>query len=79
MLPNVGIMLLLKNFKPEFPNLNESIVLTFRKLYHKELKQVTKEQREVSNCIPKYFEPTDRLLMLGKIDGMVQTYLRALS
>lgn len=58
--------------------MNESTVRVFKTRYYKELKQVTKEQREVSKCIPRYFQPTGRPLTLDIIDGMVQTYLRTL-
>ena len=53
-----------RKFKPEFSNLNKSTVRTFKTRYYKELKQATKEQREVPKCIPKYFQPTGRPLNL---------------
>ena len=65
----------LRNFKNTFPNLKESTVRSIRQKYEEELRQSLKEKRDPT----KSLTPTQRgrPLMLGKIDLMVQDYLRA--
>ena len=64
----------LRKYKGQFPQLNESAVRSMRQKYEKELRQSLKEKQE-----PKTKLPTARLgrpLMLGKINLMVQNYIR---
>ena len=64
----------LREYKCEFPQLNESTVPLMHQKYEKELRQSLKEKRE-----PKTKLPTTRRgrpLMLGKIDSMVQNHIR---
>ena len=55
--------------------LNESTVRRFCKHYKDELKQSTKEKREMKKELS--LEPRSRPLMLGSLDEMVQRYLHA--
>ena len=68
-----------KTYKSEFPTLNESTVRSFKAKYYQEITQAAKEMRNPTKSIPKYSQPTGRPLMLGELDSMVQTFLRALS
>ena len=68
-----------KTYKSEFPTLNESTVRSFKAKFYQEINQAAKEMRNPIKSIPKYSQPTGRPLMLGELDSMVQTYLRALS
>ena len=43
------------------------------------MKKASKERREPKQQISKYSSPTGRPLLLGDLDRMVQSYLRALS
>jgi len=45
----------------------------------KEIKNASKEKRAVVQSVPKYSLKTGRPLMLGEIDKMVQTYIKAVS
>ena len=64
----------LRKYKGEFPQLKESTVCSMWQKYEEKLRQSLKEKRE-----PKTKLPTARCgrpLMLGKIDLMVQSYIR---
>ena len=69
----------IRKFKPDYPNLSESTVRTFKTKYQEELKKAEKEKRDPSKTIEKYSSKTGRPLMLGELDSMVQTYLTAQS
>ena len=69
----------LRNFKGEFATLTESTVRTFKKKYYQEVTAAAKEQRQPSQKLTRYSQPTGRPRLLGEIDEMVQTYLMALS
>ena len=45
----------------------------------KEVKDASKEKRTVLQSLPKYYLRTGHPLMLGEIDQMVQTYIKAVS
>ena len=68
-----------KTYKSEFPTLNDSTVRSFKAKYYQEINQAAMGMRNPTKSIPKYSQPTGRPLMLGELDIMVQTYLRALS
>ena len=65
----------LRNFKNTFPNLKESTVRSIRQKYEEELRQSLKEKRDPTKSLTP--AQRGRPLMLGKIDLMVQDYLRA--
>ena len=69
----------MKTYKSEFPMLNESTVQSFKAKYYQEINQAAKEKRNLTKSMSKYSQSTGRPLMLGELDNMVQTYLRALS
>ena len=64
----------LRKYKGEFPQLNESTVRSMRQKYEEELRQSLKEKREPKTKLPT--ARRGRPLMLGKIDLMVQNYIR---
>ena len=64
----------LRQYKGEFPQLNESTVRSMRQKYEEELRQSLKEKREPKTKLPT--ARRGRPLMLGKIDLMVQNYIR---
>lgn len=66
----------LRKFKNLFPNLKESTVRSIRKKCEEELKQSLKEKRDPNKSIAT--APRGRPLLLGKIDSMVQDYLRVI-
>lgn len=68
-----------RRFKDKFPSLNESTVRSFKVKVEKELSDARKEGRDVSKSINKYSAPPGRPLLLGELDSMVQTYIRAVS
>ena len=68
----------LRKFKTEFPNLSGSTVRTFKKRYYEKVRKC-KEKFEESKSITKYARKTGRLYLLGKLDEMVQKYIRSLS
>eukprot|EP00794_Sanderia_malayensis_P013335 gene13335-14713_t len=68
-----------RRYKSQFKNLNESTVREFKKRAENELKKARKENRSSPKEIPKYSIPTGRPLLLGELDAMVQSYLRACS
>ena len=68
-----------RKFKNEFPRLTESTVREFKKRSNTEIPNSAKEKREVTKLIPKYSSRTSRLLLLGDLDSMIQTYIKQLS
>ena len=68
-----------RKFKSKFSHLTESTVRSFKKKVEDEIKKASKERREPKQQISKYSSPTGRPLLLGNLDRMVQSYLRALS
>eukprot|EP00794_Sanderia_malayensis_P006691 gene6691-7447_t len=68
-----------RRYKSQFKNLNEITVREFKKRAENELKKARKENRPSPKEIPKYSIPTGRPLLLGELDAMVQSYLRACS
>ena len=68
-----------RKFKSKFSHLNESTVRSFKKKVEDEIKKASKERREPKQQISKYSSPTGRPLLLGDLDRMVPSYLRALS
>ena len=61
-------------FKTKYPSLNESTVRGFKSKYEKEMKAAKLEERQPLQVICS--QPRGRPTMLGKIDDMVQTYLK---
>ena len=61
---------MLRKYKGEFPQLNESTVRLMRQKYEEELRQSLKEKREPKTKLPS--ARCGRPLMLEKIDLMVQ-------
>ena len=51
----------------------------FKVKVEKELNDACKEKRDPQKSISKYSAPTGRPLMLGDLDKMVQTYIKAVS
>ena len=64
----------LRKYKDEFPLLNESTVRSMRQKYEEELRQSLKEKRESKTKLTT--ARRGRPLMLGKIDLMIQNYIR---
>ena len=64
-----------RKFASKEKPLNESTVRRFCKRYKEELKQSTKEKREMKKELT--LMPRGRPLMLGSLDQMVQKYIRA--
>ena len=60
-----------RKFKGEFATLTESTVRTFKKKYYQELTAAAKEQRQPSQKLSRYSQPTGRPRLLGEIDEMV--------
>ena len=52
---------------------------SFKAKHYQEINQAAKEKCNPTKSIPKYSQPTGRPLMLGELDSMLQTYLRAMS
>lgn len=69
----------LRKFKSQFPGLTESTIRSFKEKVVKEIKIASKEKREVVKSVSKYSKPVGRPLLLGEIDGMVQSYIKAVS
>ena len=67
----------LRKYKGQFPQLNESAVRSMRQKYEKGLRQSLQEKREPKTKLPT--ARRGRPLMLGKIDMMVQNYIRVRS
>ena len=63
-----------RRFKAEFPQLRESIVRSIRSKYAEELELAIKQKREPKSTLP--VGQRGKPLMLGKIDLIVQNYLR---
>ena len=68
-----------RKFKSKFSHLNERTVLSFKKKVKDEIKKASKERRESKQQICKYSSTAGRPLLLGDLDRMVQSCLRALS
>ena len=64
----------LQSFKAEFPQLMESTVRSIRSKYEEELKVALKQKRKAKSTLP--VGQHGRPLMTGRIDLMVQNYLR---
>ena len=67
----------LRKYKGEFPQLSESTVRSMRQKYEEELRKALQQKREPRCTLPA--GRRGRPLMLGKIDLMVQNYLRVRS
>ena len=66
-------------YKLKFPGLKESTIRSFKTRVIKEIKDASKEQREVTQSLKKYPKPTRRPLLLGELDAMVQSYIQAVN
>ena len=69
----------LRKYKLKFPGLKESTIRSFKTRVIKEIKDASKEQQEVTQSLKKYSKPTGRPLLLGELDAMVQSYIKAVS
>ena len=68
-----------RKFKERFPHLNESTVRSLRKKTEDEIKKAAKEKREPTKSLTKYSTTIGRPLLLGELDHLVHSYLKALS
>ena len=69
-----GNIAAVRKFESKFSHLNEGNVRSFKNKVEDEIKKASKERREPKQHISKYSSPTGRLLLLGDLDGMVQSY-----
>ena len=69
----------LRIYKLKFPRLKESTIRSFKARAIKEIKDASKEQREVTQSPKKYSKPTGSPLLIGELDAMVQSYIQAVS
>ena len=58
----------IRKFKPDYPNLTESTVRTFKTKYQEEITKAAKEKRDPGKEIEK--SKAGRPLMLGELDSM---------
>ena len=65
-----------QKFKSDFPKLNESAVRDFKRKYEEKLKISKKKGENISILVT---EKRGRPLLLGKLDEMVQRYIKAAS
>ena len=65
--------------KSKFLHLNESTVRSFKKKVKDEIKKTSKERRAPKQQISQYSSPTGRPLLLGDLDRMAESFVRALS
>ena len=65
-----------QKFKSDFPKLNESAVRDFKRKYEEKLKISKKKGENISILVT---EKRGRPLLLGKLDEMVQKYIKAAS
>ena len=65
--------------KIQVNGLKESTIRSFKTRAIKEIKDASKEQREVTQSLKKYSKSTRRPLLLGERDAMVQSYVKELS
>ena len=65
-----------RKFKSDFPKLNESTVRDFKRKYEEKLKISKKKGENISTLVT---EKRGRLLLLGKLDEVVQKYIKAAS
>ena len=59
--------------------MKESTIRSFKIRVTKEIKDASKEQREVTQLLKKYLKPTRRSLLLSELDVIVQSYIEAVS
>ena len=59
--------------------MKESTIRSFKTRVIKEIKDASKEQQEVTQSLKKYSKPTGRSVLLGELDVMVQSYIKAVS
>ena len=71
----IGATAAVRKYKKDYPTLNASMVHEMKKRYEELLKKTKKDV--ISKSIPKYRTPTGRPLLLGDIDQMVQSYIKA--
>ena len=69
----------LRKFKSKFPGLKESTIRSFKARVVKEIKDAPKVKQEVTQSLSKYSKSIGRPLMLGELDEMVQSYIKAVS
>ena len=69
----------LRKFKSKFPGSKESTIRSFKGRVVKKIKDASKEKREVTQSLSKYSKATGRPLMLGELDEMVRSYIKAVS
>ena len=74
-----GNSVALQKFKLKFRGLKESTIRSFKTRAIKEIKDASKEQREVTQSLKKYSKSTRRPLLLGERDAMAQSYVKELS
>ena len=61
----------------KFSGLKESTIHSFKTRVIKKIKDASKKQREVKQLMKKHSKPTNRPLLLGELDEMVQSYIKA--
>ena len=69
----------LRKYKLKFPRLKESTIRSFKTRVIKEIKDASKEQQEVPQSLKQYSKPRGCPLLLGELDEMVQSYIKAVS
>ena len=74
-----GNSVALLKYKLKVPGLKESTIRSFKIRVTKEIKDASKEQREVTQLLKKYLKPTRRSLLLSELDVIVQSYIEAVS
>ena len=74
-----GNSVALLKYKLKVPGLKESTIRSFKTRVTKEIKDASKEQREVTQLLKKYLKPTRRSLLLSELDVIVQSYIEAVS
>ena len=77
--PENGPAATVRKLKRKPPTLNEITVGSFEKNVEAELKNASKEKRELNTAIAGCFSATGCPLLLGQVDSMIQTYLLAQS
>ena len=74
-----GIAAVVRCFKKDFPNLNESTARGFKKRVEDDLKLAARTGINPLQAIPWYTETTGRPPVLGSLDKQVQSYLHSVS
>ena len=69
----------LRKCKLKFPGLKKITIRSLKTRLTKEIKDASKEQREVTQSLKKYSKLRGRPYLLGDLDVMVKSYIKALS